>query len=84
MNTRPIRVATIYHNDDNPEDKSHRRIRLELVKTNGKYISGYIWRTVDGEEAGNMGTHKTVYEAEAAALEAWGGSEWDLRATWKS
>ena len=77
--TNPIRVATICHNADDRNEKGHRRVRLELTKTD----DGYMWCDEDGEEAGNMGAHKTVLDAENAALQVWGGEVWDLRATWR-
>jgi len=78
--TKPIRVATICHNEDDAGDKNHRRVRIELIKEAG---GGYVWRAIDGSEAGVMGVHKTVRDAEIAAMQSWGADEWDLRATWR-
>ncbi|TQV63949.1 MAG: hypothetical protein FNT29_06110 [Halothiobacillaceae bacterium] len=80
MNTRPIRVATICHNEDDVSDKAHRRVRIELLKEEG---GGYVWCAADGSEDCSMGVHKSVRDAEIAAMQSWGADEWDLRATWR-
>lgn len=79
--SKPIRVATICHNDDDRNDQNHRRVRLALIKEQDG--SGYVWSDEEGNEAGNMGVHKTVYDAEIAAIQSWGADVWDLRATWR-
>lgn len=76
--SKPIRVATICHNEDDSNDPKHRRVRLELTKTE----EGYVWHTEAGEDC-CIGACKTVYDAEIAALQAWGADVWDLRATWR-
>lgn len=76
--SKPIRVATICHNDDDRNDPNHRRVRLELTKSE----EGYVWHTETGEDC-CIGACKTVYDAEIAALQAWGADVWDLRATWR-
>jgi len=78
--SKPTRVATICHNDDDRNDPHHRRVRLELSKEHDG--SGYVWRTEYDEDC-NLGVHKTVYDAEISALQAWGADVWDLRATWR-
>lgn len=77
--SKPIRVATICHNEDDRNDPNHRRVRLELTK---EPEVGYVWRTEFAEDC-NLGVHKTVYDAEIAALHAWGAAVWGLRATWR-
>jgi hypothetical protein len=76
--TKPLRIATICHNNDDHRDPSHRRVRLELTKD---FSGGYVWHTDDGEDC-CIGACKSVYDAEIAALQAWGAPVWDLRATW--
>lgn len=75
---KPIRVATICHNEDYRENPAHRRVRLELTKQAG----GYVWHTEAGEDC-CIGACKTVYDAEIAALQAWGADVWDFRASWR-
>jgi len=75
----PIRVATICHNDDGRNATNHRRVRIELTK---EPEGGYVWRTEFDEDC-SLGVHKTVRDAEIAALHAWGADVWDLRATWR-
>lgn len=77
---KPIRVATICHNEDDHKDPKHRRVWLGLTR---EPEGGYVWRDEAGDEAGNMGVHATVYDGQIAALQAWGAAVWDLRATWK-
>ncbi|MBS1213630.1 MAG: hypothetical protein H6R26_2247 [Proteobacteria bacterium] len=77
--SKPIRVASICHNDDDCEDPRHRRVRLELTQ---EPTGGYVWRTEEGEDCG-LGTHESVADGEIAALQAWGAPVWDLRATWR-
>jgi hypothetical protein len=75
--TRPVRVATICHNDDDHNDPRHRRVRLELTKEN----AGYVWRTDTGEEC-CTDPAMTVHEAKVRARDMWGADVWALRATW--
>lgn len=77
--THPIRVATICHNEADHNDPHHVRIRLELTKSPD---GGYVWRTEDEDDC-NLGNYSTVYNAEIAAMHAWGADCWDLRATWR-
>lgn len=77
--SKPIRVASICHNEDDRNDPKHRRVRLELTKVPE---GGYVWHTEAGEDC-CIGECKTVYDAEIAALQAWGADVWDLRATWR-
>ena len=75
---RPIRVATICHNEDDHKDPNHRRVRLELHRTNYEYR----WFDEEGQECG-IHDSQTIYGAEIAALQAWGDAAWDLRAKWR-
>jgi hypothetical protein len=73
---KPIRKATICHNDDNHLDPKHRRVKLYLRRTD----RGYEWFC--GEDSTDTGYYSTVKEAEGAAKKAWGGDVWSLRAKW--
>jgi len=74
---KPIRVATICHNEDTHTTPGHRRVRLELYRRE----SGYVWTTSDGEDP-ELGIFQTIDEAEEAAQSAWSYPSWDLRASW--
>jgi hypothetical protein len=65
---KAIRVATICHNEDDYQQK-YRRVRLELTKAEG----GYVWHTGTGEDC-CLGEFASVYDAEIAALRAWGAA----------
>lgn len=70
--TRPIRVATINHNDDDIGS----RVRLELHKAGREYV----WSSADGDCG--LPPFNTVRDAEIGAIHAWGAGCWDLRARW--
>lgn len=81
---KPIRVATLCHNDDDRNDPAARRVRLELsrrVACAWSGDSGYVWRTESGEDCG-LGVFESVTAATSAARSAWGQYCWDLRASW--
>ena len=71
---KKLRVATICHNDDDQNDKNHRRVRLELVHEDG----GYVWQTSDGEDTAT-GVFRTIKDAMHAASQAWGSDVWGLK-----
>lgn len=75
---KPIRVATICHNEDDHIGPNHRRVRLELHKKG----RAYVWCDESGEDLQVVPHEATVYDAEIAAIHGWGASEWDLRAKW--
>lgn len=75
--SKPIRVATICHNEDDHKTPNHRRVRLELHKTNGEYR----WFNDAGQECG-IADAQTVYDAEINAIQAWGADIWDFQAKW--
>lgn len=75
--SKPLRIATICHNEDNYRDPAHRRVRLELHPV----PEGYVWRTADGQDC-CIGACRTVAYATWAARSAWGAAVWDLRASW--
>lgn len=72
MTTKPIRVASICHNEDDPAQPGHRRVRLELHR------DGTVFRWfADGEPTDVTG--RWVNDAEIAAATAWQYEGWDLR-----
>ena len=74
---RPIRIATICHNDDSSSALHPRRVRLELRQAGG----GYAWQTAEGADC-ELGIFRTVAAAVSAAALVWGHPAWDFRARW--
>lgn len=73
---KAIRTATICHSQDDYTKKGHKRVKLDLLKTD----RGYEW-FCDGEGT-ESGYYDTVREAEQAAKSAWGGEVWAFKAKW--
>ena len=76
---KTIRTASICHGDYDRSQRGHKRIKLELIKTE----SGYEWFTDAGEDC-CIGPCKTVREAEEQAISAWSCWEWDFRNDWRA
>jgi hypothetical protein len=76
--SKAIRVFTICHSDDDHNDKNHRRVRVELQKSD----VGYQWYADNGETDCGIGKFQTVADAEDAALHVWGSEVWAMKASW--